>query len=128
MRRLRQIDAAQDRHHQRAADESKRRHEIKVVAPTFIEQEAEEISGQASSEVLEGVDQAGSKSGHARAADVHRGGGPEERVGRVRRERNQDQKKDGGVGGSELGGGQNNDGLDEIKRGRDRSAPSLKNN
>ena len=48
-------------------------------------------------------------------------------MGRVRRERNQDEKKDGGIGGSKLGRGQNNDDLEKVETRRNRRAASVKN-
>src|SRR5438105_7713787 len=127
MRRLREIDAPKNRHHQKTADEAERRHEIKVIAPTLIEQQAEEIARQTSAEILEGIDQPRGETSHARAANVHRRRRSEQGMGRVRRERNQDEKKDGGIGGSKLGRGQNNDDLEKVETRRNGREASGKN-
>lgn len=60
--RLGERDLSDDGDHEQTADDSKRRHEVKIAAPTFIEQQSEKISGETAAEILEGIDQPGLRS------------------------------------------------------------------
>jgi hypothetical protein len=64
-------DFASNDKHQRAPNQAKRRHEVKVVPQVPVEQVAQKIAGEAAPEVLEGIDQAQGKPCHAAPADVH---------------------------------------------------------
>src|SRR5438552_12783077 len=83
---LRQSCSSQDRQHQEATDQSKRRHEIKIPAPASIEQMSEKQPGQAAAEVLKRIDQPGGEPGHPRAANIHCCSRSENRVCRIDRE------------------------------------------
>src|SRR6476620_11384193 len=125
VRRLREGNAAHDRNHQQPADYSERGHEIKIAAPTFVEQQPEKISRQTSAEILEGIDQARGEPGHLRTADIHRLGGAEDRVRRVGGERNQNEENDRGIGRAELRGKKNDRRLEKIKTRCDGRATSV---
>src|SRR6478672_11389600 len=112
---LRQIDPAHDRDHQDPADDSERRHEIKITAPAFIEKHTEKIAGETAAEILERIDQAGSEAGHLRAAHIHRRGGAEDRMSSVRGEGDEDQKNNRGRGGAELCGEENDRSLEKVE-------------
>src|SRR5262249_18427996 len=109
------------------ANDPEGRHEIEVTPPTSIEQRAEDEPGQTATEVLKRINHARGKAGHLRAANVHRRCRPQNRMGRVRSEQDENEKKHRRVNALKLRGEKNDDGFEKIKTGRDRRSPSLKN-